>query len=72
MHTLHLPILLLLGVSPCEVLELVAISSTSPSSSKTEFVCIFYGVFEFEGFIGSYLGRLLSFLNLVLYSFFGL
>ena len=34
MHTLHLPILLLLGVSTCEVLDLVASSSTIPSSSK--------------------------------------
>ena len=42
-----------LGVSLCEVLELVASSSTSPSSSKTDFICIFYCVFEFGGFTGS-------------------
>ena len=53
MHTLNLPILLLLGDSPCEVLELVANFSTSPSSSKMEFVCIFYCVFEFAAFTGS-------------------
>ena len=53
MYTLHLPILLLLGDSLCEVLELVATFSTSPRSSKMEFVCKFYCVFEFEAFTGS-------------------
>jgi hypothetical protein len=50
---LHLPILLLLGVSPCEVLEPVASFPTGPSSSKMKFVCIFYCVFKLEGFTGS-------------------
>jgi len=34
--------------SPCKVLELVASFSTSPSSSKTEFVCIFYCISVLE------------------------
>jgi hypothetical protein len=38
LHTLHLPILWLLGISLCEVLEHVARFTTSPSSSKKEFV----------------------------------
>ena len=50
---LHPLFVLLLDVSLCEVLELVASSSTSPSSSKTEIICIFYCVFEFGGFTGS-------------------
>jgi hypothetical protein len=57
---------LLLGVSLCEVLELVASFTTSPSSSKTEFVCIFYYVFKFEGFTGS------SFREVSSLSFFGI
>jgi hypothetical protein len=52
LHTLLLPTLLLIGVYQCEVLELVATFPTSPSSSKTKFVCIFYCVFELEGFTG--------------------
>ena len=44
--------ILLLGVSLCEVLELVASFTTSPSSSKTESVCIFHHVFKFGGFTG--------------------
>ena len=43
---------MLLGVSLCEVLELVASFTTSPSSSKTESICIFYCVFELGGFTG--------------------
>jgi hypothetical protein len=35
LQTLHLPILLLFGVSPCEVLNIVPSFTTSPSSSKT-------------------------------------
>jgi len=71
LHTLHLPILLLLGVSLCEVLELVASFTTSPSSSKTDFICIFYCVFEFEGFTGSLLWKdshlsILGFLSLAI------
>jgi hypothetical protein len=49
LHTLHLPILLLLGISPCEVLVLVSSFPTSPSSSKMEIVCFFYCVFELGG-----------------------
>ena len=73
MHTLHLPILLLLGVSLCEVLELVASFTTSPSSSKTEFICIFHCVFEFGGFIGSSLWKVSHspFLVLSLLAFLG-
>jgi hypothetical protein len=52
---LHLSTLLLLGVSPCEVIVLVASFPTSPSSSKMESVCIFYHVFEFGGFTSSFL-----------------
>jgi hypothetical protein len=74
---LHLPTLLLLGVSPYEVLVLVASFPTSPSSSKTEFVCIFYRVFEFGGFTGSFLKEVftssyLVFYRLLLLGFYGL
>jgi hypothetical protein len=44
---------MILGVSPCGVLEIFVSFPTSPSSLKTEFVCIFYCVSEFGGFIGS-------------------
>jgi hypothetical protein len=74
---LHLPNLLLLGVSPCEVLVLVAIFPTSPSSSKMESVCIFYRVFKFGGFISSFLKEVftssyLVFYLLLLLGFYGL
>jgi hypothetical protein len=77
LHTLHLPTLLLLGVSPSEVLVLVASFPTSPSSSKTEFVCIFYRVFEFGGFTGSFLKEVFTssyfvFYLLILLGFYGL
>jgi hypothetical protein len=77
LHTLHLPNLLLLGVSPCEVLVLVASFPTSPSSSKTESVCIFYHIFEFGSFTGSFLKEVftssyLIFYLLLLLGFFGL
>jgi hypothetical protein len=64
---LHLPNLLLLGISPCEVLVLVASFPTSPSSSKTEFVCTFYRVFEFGGFTGSFLKEVFTSSYLVFY-----
>jgi hypothetical protein len=64
---LHLPNLLLLGVYPCEVIVLVASFSTSPSSSKTESVCIFYHVFEFGGFTGSFLKEVFTSSYLVFY-----
>jgi hypothetical protein len=67
LHTLHLPNLLLLGVSPCEVLVLVASFPTSPSSSKTKSVCIFYRIFEFGGFTGSFLKEVFNSSNLVFY-----
>jgi hypothetical protein len=41
-----------LGVSLCEVLELVSSFSTSPSSSKMKSICIYYCVFDFTVFIG--------------------
>jgi hypothetical protein len=64
---LYLPNLLLLGVSPCEVLVLVASFSTSPSSSKMKSVCIFYRIFEFGGFTGSFLKEVFTSSNLVFY-----
>jgi hypothetical protein len=67
LHTLCLPTLLLLGVSPCEVLVLVASFPTSPSSSKTESVCIFYRVFGFGGFTGSFLWKVLTSPYLIFY-----
>ena len=65
--------LLLLGISPCEVLELVPSFPTSPSSSKTEFVWIFYCVFEFGGFIGSLFRKVshLSFFGILPFAFLG-
>jgi hypothetical protein len=77
LHTLHLPNYLLLGVSPCKVLVLVASFPTSPSSSKTESVCIFYRIFEFGGFTGYFLKEVftssyLVFYILLLLRFYGL
>jgi hypothetical protein len=77
LHTLHLSTLLLLGVSPFEVLVLVVCFPTSPSSSKTESVCIFYRVFEFGGFTSSFLKEVftssyLVFYLLLLLGFYGL
>jgi hypothetical protein len=77
LHTLHLSNLLLLGVSPCEVRVLVASFPTSPSSSKTESVCIFYRIFEFGGFTSSFLKEVftssyLVFYLLLLLGFYGL
>jgi hypothetical protein len=56
---------------------LVASFPTSPSSSKTESVCIFYRVFEFGGFTGSFLKEVftssyLVFYLLLLLGFYGL
>jgi hypothetical protein len=67
LHTLHLPTFLLLGVSPCEVLVLVVSFPISLSSSKTDFVCIFYRVFEFGGFTGSFLKEVFTSSYLVYY-----
>jgi hypothetical protein len=64
---LHLPTLLLLGVSPCEVLVLISSFPTSPSSSKAESVCIFYRIFEFGGFTGSLLKEVFTSYYLVFY-----
>jgi hypothetical protein len=56
---------------------LVASFPTSPSSSKTEFVCIFYRIFKFRGFTGSFLREVftspyLLFYRLLLIGFYGL
>jgi hypothetical protein len=55
---------------------LVASFPTSPSSSKTEFVCIFYRVFEFGGFTSSFLKEGFTYSYLVFYllllGFYGL
>jgi hypothetical protein len=45
LNTLLLPNFLLICISLCEVLELIVIFPTSPSSLKMEFVCILYCVF---------------------------
>jgi hypothetical protein len=60
LHTLLLPILLLIGLSLCEVLELVVSFPTSPISLKTEFVCISCCVFGYGGFTGSFLRKVLT------------
>jgi hypothetical protein len=57
LHALHVPSLLLLGISLCEVLELVSSFPTMPSLSKTESKCIFYCVFELRGFTASSLWK---------------
>jgi hypothetical protein len=67
LHTLLLPILLLIGLSLCEVLELIVSFLTSPSSLKTEFVCIFYCVFGFGEFTGSFLREVLTSPYLIFY-----
>jgi hypothetical protein len=77
LHTLHLANFLILSVSPCEVLVLIVSFPISPSSSKTDFVCIFYRVFEFGGFTGSFLKEVLTsyylaFYLLILLGFYGL
>jgi hypothetical protein len=59
--------LLLIGVSLCEVLELVVSFPTSPSSLKTDFVCISYCVFGFGGFTGSFLWEVLTSPYLIFY-----
>jgi hypothetical protein len=59
--------LLLIGVSLCEVLELVVSFPTSPSSLKTDFICISYCVFEFGGFTGSFLWEVLTSPYLIFY-----
>ena len=43
---------LLFGSHPWDDLELVSISMTSSSSSKTDFICILYCVFDIGGFTG--------------------
>jgi hypothetical protein len=64
---LHLPNLLLPGVSPCEVHVLVSSIPTCPSLSKTEFVCIFYRIFKFGGFTGSFLKEVFTYSYFVFY-----
>jgi hypothetical protein len=46
---------------------LVASFPTSPSSSKIESVCIFYRIFEFGGFTGSFLKEVFTSSYLVFY-----
>jgi hypothetical protein len=58
---------LLIGLSLCEVLELVVSFPTSPSSLKTEFVCISYCVFGFGGFTNSFLREVLTSLYLIFF-----
>jgi hypothetical protein len=53
LHTLHLHILLFIGVALWEVLDIVNSFQTSPSSSQRKFICIFYCVFVLRGFIDS-------------------
>jgi hypothetical protein len=77
LHTLLLPTLFLIGVSLCEVLDLVVSFPTSPRSLKMEFVCIFYRVFEFGGFTGSFIREFftspyLLFYRLLVLGFYGL
>jgi hypothetical protein len=67
LHTLLLPTLFLIGVSLCEVLELVVSFPTSPSSLKTDFVCISYCIFGFGGVTGSLLWEVLTSPYLVFY-----
>jgi hypothetical protein len=67
LNTLLLPNLLLIGVSLCEVLELVVSFSTSPSPLKTDFICIFYCIFGFGGFTGSFLWEVLTSPYLIFY-----
>jgi hypothetical protein len=65
LHNLLLPTSLLIGVSLCEVLELVVSFPTSPSSLKTEFVCISYCIFGFGGVTSSFLREVLTSLHLI-------
>jgi hypothetical protein len=58
---------LLIGVSLCEVIELVVSFPTSPSSLKTKFVCISYCIFGFGGFIDSFLWEVLTTPYLIFY-----
>jgi hypothetical protein len=67
LHIFLLPTLLLIGVSLCEVLELVVSFPTSPSSLKTDFICISYCVFGFGGFTGSFLLEVLTSSYLIFY-----
>jgi hypothetical protein len=59
--------LLLIGVSLCEVLEIVVSLPTSPSSLKTKFVCISYCVLGFGGFTSSFLWEVLTSPYLIFY-----
>jgi hypothetical protein len=67
LNTLLLPNFLLICVSLCEVLELVVIFPTSPSSLKMEFVCILYCVFEFGGFTNFFLRDVFTYLYLIFF-----
>jgi hypothetical protein len=68
---------LFIGVFLCEVLDLVVSFPTSPSSLKTDFICISYHIFKFGGFTGSFLKEVftssyLVFYLLLLIGFYGL
>jgi hypothetical protein len=65
LHTLHLPILLFIGVFMCKVLELVYRFPTSPCSSKMEFVYIIYCVSSWEVLPVLRIRRFHTYLNLV-------
>jgi hypothetical protein len=67
LHNLLLSTLLLIGVYLYEVLELVVSFPRSPSSLKTEFICISYCVFGFGGFTGSFLWEVLTSSYLIFY-----
>jgi hypothetical protein len=67
LHSLPLPTLLLIGVSLCEVLDLVVSFPTSPSSLKMKFVCLSYCVFGFGGFTDSFLWEVLTSPYLIFY-----
>ena len=54
------PFLVLVWCFSLRVLELMVIFTTSLSSSKMEFACVFYDVFGVGGFIGLIPGRVLT------------
>jgi hypothetical protein len=51
----------------CDVIELFVSFPTTPSSLKTEFVCISYCIFGFGGFTGSFLREVLTSLYLIFF-----
>jgi hypothetical protein len=67
LHTFLLPNLIVIGVSLCEVIELVVSFPTSPSSLEMEFLSIFYCIFKFGGFTGYFLREIFTSPYLVFY-----